>query len=579
MRKILRVDCEQGVVNEAPLPDAYQGLAGRALTSKIVADEVHPRCHPLGPESKLVIAPGLLAGSSAPSSGRSSVGGKSPLTGGIKESNAGGIPGQMLGKLGIAAVVLEGQPKDTSWKLLKISAQGATLEPADDLAGKGCYEVDEVLAERCGKVGIITIGPAGEMRLAGAGISMNDMENKPGRFAGRGGLGAVMGAKGIKAIVVDPTDAPGIELADADKLKAAGKRFAQDILLKHPVTSEALPTYGTAVLINIINEAGGLPTRNFSDGRFEGAEKTSGEAIAETIAKRGGSGKAGHACHPGCVIRCSNIYPDEKGDPIVACLEYESDWALGANCGIDDLDVIAELNRICNDVGVDTIEMGVAIGVAMEAGVVEFGDGKGAIGLLNEVAKGTALGRVIGSGAELVGKAYGVSRVPVTKGQGLPAYDPRSIKGIGVTYATSTMGGDHTAGYAIAPNILKVGGDIDPLSNDGQVDASRNLQIATAALDATGLCLFCAFAILDSDEAVPLICEMVSAVEGKDFTPDDFVGLGTEVLKVERDFNTRAGFSKEHDRLPRFFETEALPPHNVVFDLPPEELDKVHASP
>ena len=577
MRKILRVDCEQGTVTEAPMPQNCRGLGGRALSPTIVAHEVHPRCHPLGSENKLVIAPGLLAGTSAPSSGRCSVGGKSPLTGGIKESNAGGIPGQMLGKLGIAAIVLEGTPKDESWKLLKITAQGASIEPADDLAGKGCYEVDEALAGRYGEVGIITIGPAGEMRLASAGVSMNDMENKPGRFAGRGGLGAVMGSKRIKAIVVDPADAPGVALADADRFKAAAQKFARDVLLKHPVTSEALPAYGTAVLVNIINEAGAFPTRNFSTGRFEGAEKISGEAIAERIKERGGAGKTGHPCHPGCIIRCSNIYTNAQGEPVVACLEYESDWALGANCGIDDLDTIAELNRLCNDIGVDTIETGAAIGVAMEAGIMEFGDGPGAIELLKEADKGTPLGRLLGSGAAVLGKAYGVSRVPVVKGQAMPAYDPRAVKGIGVTYATSTMGADHTAGYAVATNIMKVGGDLDPLGNEGQVEGSRNLQIATAALDAAGLCLFAAFAILDSEEAVPLVCEMIGAMEGRDFTPDDFLALGGQVLAVERDFNARAGFSKEDDRLPRFFETEPLPPHGAVFDMVPGELDKVHA--
>ena len=576
MRKIIRVDCEHGTVAEGPVPDVHRGLGGRALTSTIVADEVHPRCHPLDAENKLVIAPGLLAGTSAPSSGRTSVGAKSPLTGTIKESNAGGVPGQMLGRLGIAAIVLENKPKGTAWRLLHVTAQGAILAPADDLKGKGCYEVDQVLAERYGKVGIITIGPAGEMRLAGAGVSMNDMENAPGRFAGRGGLGAVMGSKQIKAIVIDPAGAPGVAMADKARFQAAAKKFSQDVLLKHPVTSQALPAYGTSVLINIINEAGGLPTRNFSSGRFEGAEKISGEAIAETIAARGGKGKTGHPCHPGCVIRCSNIYPDAKGEPIVSCVEYESNWALGANCGIDDLDVVARLIRMCNDVGLDTIEMGATIAVAMEGGVLEFGDAEAAIGLLGEVAKGTALGRLVGSGTAALGKAYGVSRIPVVKGQALPAYDPRAIKGIGVTYATSTMGADHTAGYTITSNILKVGGDLDPLSNDGQVEASRNLQIATAALDSTGLCLFTALAILDSDEALPLVCDMINAMDGSDITVEDVLKLGQQVLGVERDFNKRAGFTNEHDRLPRFFETDPLPPHNVVFDLPPQELDKVH---
>ncbi|MBM4083710.1 MAG: aldehyde ferredoxin oxidoreductase, partial [Planctomycetes bacterium] len=323
MADILRVDMTSLTVTHQPVPERYARLAGRALTSQMVADEVPPKCNPLGKDNKLVIAPGLLAGTTAPSSGRTSVGAKSPLTNGIKESNAGGLPGQKMGKLGIKAIVVEGQPQDKTLYVLKVTKDGAQLAPAGELAGMGCYKLNRKLWQAHGKkVGIIAIGPAGEMLLTNAGVSMNDIENGPGRYAGRGGLGAVMGSKGLKAIVIDDRDAPGVPIAEPERFKAAARRFAQDVLLKHPITSQALPTYGTAVLINILNEAGGLPTRNFSSGRFEGAAKVSGEAIAERIKQRGGKGKTGHPCHPGCVIRCSNIYPDEKGKPLVACLEY-----------------------------------------------------------------------------------------------------------------------------------------------------------------------------------------------------------------------------------------------------------------
>jgi len=576
MARVVRINMSSKEVREEESPEPLAGLGGRALTSRLVLREVPATCHPLGGANKLVFAPGVLTGTVAPSSGRTSVGAKSPLTGGIKESNAGGVPGQKLAKLGIQALVIEGAPSDHAWSVIEIDAGGVRIVSGKDYAGLGCYELNQRLAEKYGNVGIIAIGPAGEMRLSGAGISMNDMENGPGRYAGRGGLGAVMGSKGVKAIVVDDADAPGVTYADEAAFRAAATRFAKDVLLKHPVTSEALPTYGTAVLINIINEAGGLPTRNFRRGRFEGAEKVSGEMIAEMVKKRGGKGKTGHPCHPGCVIRCSNVYPDENGDEIVACLEYESDWALGPNCGIDDLDAVARLVRACNDLGLDTIEAGVTIGVAMEAGVVEFGDASGAIGLLEEVRNRTPLGHLIGSGAAVFGKAYGVRRVPVVKGQGLPAYDPRSIKGIGVTYATSPMGADHTAGYTIAPNILKSGGYVDPLKPDGQVECSRNLQVATAGLDSAGLCIFTAFAILDIDEGMSLVCEMMHHRLGAPFTADDFTALGKQVLHDELAFNKKAGFTRADDRLPEFFRTEFLPPHNVVFDVPNEQLDLVH---
>ena len=573
MGKLLRINMTNNTVTFEELPEKYRLLGGRALTSSVVADEVPPLCHPLGPNNKLVVAPGLLAGSIAPSSGRISVGGKSPLTGGIKESNAGGLPGQKLGKLGIRAVVVEGKPEKNKAYILKIDAAGAELIPADDFKNKGMYETNELLWERFGKVGILGIGPAGEMGLLNAGISCNDMENGPGRYAGRGGLGAVMGSKGLKAIVVDDTDAPGFKVANKE-LFDKGRKALADALKNHAVTGEALPTFGTAVLINIMNEAGGLPTRNFREGRFEGASKISGETINEWSKTRGG--KVGHPCHPGCVIRCSNVVAHPDGSPHVAPLEYESDWALGANCGIDDLDKIAELNRICNDAGIDTIEAGCALAVAMEGGLADFGDGDRAIELLNEVAMGSPLGRILGNGTEFTAKAFGVSRVPVVKGQSMPAYEPRAVKGIGVTYATSTMGADHTAGYTIAPEILAVGGELDPLDTAGKGDLARAFQATTMFIDSTGYCLFIAFAILDIPEGFQGMVDTMNTVLGTEWTADDVYAQGLEWLKRERMFNEAAGFTKEDDRIPEFMLEEKLPPHNTTWDVSEAVLDSVH---
>ncbi|MBI4775145.1 MAG: aldehyde ferredoxin oxidoreductase C-terminal domain-containing protein, partial [Deltaproteobacteria bacterium] len=320
-------------------------------------------------------------------------------------------------------------------------------------------------------------------------------------------------------------------------------------------------------------EAGGLPTRNFLLGRFEGAEKVSGERAHAIITERGG--KPTHGCHSGCTIRCSGVFVDKDGHYVTKEPEYETVWANGPNCGIDDLDAIAQMDRLYDDIGLDTIECGAAIAVAMEGGVLPFGDAEGAIKLIKEVGDGTPRGRVIGSGALVTGKVFGVKRIPVVKGQAMPAYDPRAVKGMGVTYATSTMGADHTAGYATGANILGVGGKVDPHKIEGQVDLSRGLQIATAALDSTGLCLFVAFPVLDDPTALVSICEMISAKYGKTFTTDDFIEYGKKVLRAERDFNARAGIGKEHDRLPEFFALEPVPPHNVVFDVPDAELDQV----
>ena len=292
-------------------------------------------------------------------------------------------------------------------------------------------------------------------------------------------------------------------------------------LKEHPVTSQGLPTYGTNVLTNILNEAGGLPTRNFSSGQFEKAEMVSGEKENELMSTRPG-GNPTHGCHAGCVIRCSGIFTDEKGEYVSKAPEYETVWANGPNCGISDLDLIARMDRLYDDIGLDTIELGNCIAVAMEGGVLEFGDGEGAIRLIKEIDAGTPMGRILGSGALVTGKTFGVKHIPVTKGQALPAYDPRAVKGMGVTYATSPMGGDHTAGYSVMANILGVGGSVDPLGIEGQVELSRNLQIATAALDATGLCLFVAFAILDKPEAFEAMYEMVNGMYGLNMTADDW---------------------------------------------------------
>jgi len=323
----------------------------------------------------------------------------------------------------------------------------------------------------------------------------------------------------------------------------------------------------------VINEAGAYPTRNFREGQFEGTEAVSGERQHDVILERDGA--IAHACHRGCTIKCSRIYPDQHGNYLTKGPEYETVWAHGANCGIDDLDAIARMDRLDDDLGLDTIETGATIAVAMEGGVLPFGDAAGAIGLLEQVAQGTPLGRLVASGADVLGKAYGVCRIPTVKGQSMPAYDPRAIKGIGVTYATTPQGADHTAGYSIAPNVLGVGGRVDPLSPEGQVELSRNLQIATAAIDAAGECLFIAFAVLDDIQALDGLCKMIAACQGHEFTADDLTALGKSVLEVERDFNRRAGFTAADDRLPDFFKNEKLPPHDTTFDVPDEQLDTV----
>jgi aldehyde:ferredoxin oxidoreductase len=569
--KIYRVNMTTLTTTAEDVPEKWKVLGGRGLTSTIVAQEVKPTCHPLGKYNKLIFAPGLLTGSSCVNSGRLSAGAKSPLTGTIKESNAGGTAAVCFARLGIRALIIEGIPEKNTFYALHVDKNGVTIQEDTDLVGKGNYEVMKSVSNKYGdKIAMLSIGPAGEMRMAAANISVQDPDGNI-RSHGRGGLGAVMGSKKIKYITIDPTDGPGIHIADEEKFKKASVPFAKGIV-KHPVAGEALKRYGTNVLVNILNEAGGLPTKNFRDGRFPGHEKISGETMHDVIIKR--KGDPSHVCHKGCVIKCSQVYNDKDGNYITSGFEYETIWGFGANCLIDDLDIIAQADHIMDDVGIDTIDTGVAMGVAMEAGVIPFGDGAGVLRLLKEIGSGTPLGRILGSGAAGVGKMFGMTRVPVVKGQALSAYDPRSIKGMGITYATSTMGSDHTAGYCIPVNILNVGGFVDPLKKEGQIELSRRLQIGTALIDTTGLCLFVGFYGLDNQDAVrDMIPDMINAKCGLSITPDEWRALGRQILHTEHEFNLAAGFTNKDDRLPEFFEDEPILPHNAVWDFTGEEID------
>jgi aldehyde:ferredoxin oxidoreductase len=565
------------------VPEMYHFLAGRGLTSMLVANEVPPLCHALGPNNKLVFAPGAVTGTSAPTSARVSVGGKSPLTGGIKEANAGSSWAADLAVMGVKALVLEGMPKEKGkWWGLHITMDGEKPKveffDATEYTGKALPEVFSKIYERFGdKISIAGTGVAGEYGYGNSGVVFNDLKKRASRYAGRGGLGAVMGSKGVKFIVLDRSGAPGVKIVDP-ALFDEGRKKMIDALRTHAITKPkgGLNSFGTAVLVNIMNEAGGLPTRNFSSGRFEGAPKIAGEAIFEGNKQRLGKELYNHACSPGCIIQCSNTWYKADGTEHTSCVEYESDWALGANCGIDDLDVIAEMIELCNNYGLDTIETGATIAVAMEGGVIPFGDGKGAIQLVHEMGKGSPMGRILGGGTGMTGKAYGVTRVPVVKNQAMPAYEPRAVKGIGITYATTTMGADHTAGYTIAPEILGVMGKQDPLSPEGKAALSRAFQATTAFIDMSGHCLFIAFAILDIASGYQGMIDEANGVLGTKWTADDILKIGANILKAERAFNEAAGIGKEADRMPEFMLTEPLPPHNQVFDVPDAALDSVY---
>jgi aldehyde:ferredoxin oxidoreductase len=581
MSKVMRFNVADRTYTIEDLPEAYKYLGGRGLTSTIIHDEVDPLCHPLGPNNKLVFAPGIVTGTSAPTSARISVGGKSPLTGGIKEANAGSTFPPALAAMGVRALVVEGQPKDDKYWMAYVTwdadkgKPNVEFLPADEYLGRDLYEVYPELFERFGKVSIAGIGVAGEFRYGNSGVVFDDQEGRPARYAGRGGLGAVMGSKGLKFIILDRKGAPGVDLVDKE-LFEQGRKKVTAALMEHDITKPkgALNSYGTAVLINIMNEAGGLPTRNFSNGRFEGAPKIAGEALFEGNKERLGKELYNHACSPGCIIRCSNTWHKEDGSEHVSCQEYESIWSLGANCGIDSLDVTGELIRLCNAYGLDTIEAGTALAVAMEGGLAEFGDADAAIKLMHEIGKGTPVGRILGAGTATAARALGVTRAPVVKGQSMPAYEPRAVKGIGMVYATGTMGADHTQGYTICPEILGVSGKVDQMDKD-KAELARGFLEATAFIDSSGHCLFIAFAILDIASGFEGVVEECNGVLGTEWTMDDVGRIGKEILVKERAFNAAAGITKEHDRMPEFMKLEKLPPHDVAWDIADEALDAV----
>jgi aldehyde:ferredoxin oxidoreductase len=484
----------------------------------------------------------------------------------------------------IKGLVVEGMPADKEkfWVALlswdeEAGKPKVEFSPADEYVGLPAQESFDKVYENFGdKVTITGIAASGEHLNANSGLVFDDLEHRATRYAGRGGLGAVMGSKGLKYIVINRKGAPGKEIKDK-ALFDEGRKKLTESLREHDITKPkgGLNTHGTAVLINVMNEAGGLPTNNFSNGRFEGAPNIAGEAIFDGNKERLGKELYNHACSPGCIIQCSNTWHKEDGTEHVSCVEYESAWALGANCGIDDLDDVAELIRLCNEYGFDTIETGTTLGVAMEAGIAEFGDGKKAIELVHEMGKGTPMGRILASGTNYAAKVLGVVRNPTVKGQSMPAYEPRAVKGIGITYATSTMGADHTAGYTIAPEILGVSDSVDPLSPEGKAELSRAFQATTAFIDSSGHCLFIAFAILDIETGFQGMIDEVNGVLGTSFTADDIVEMGKDILRTERAFNEAAGLTKVHDRLPEFMKYETLPPHEHIFDVPDEALDAV----
>lgn len=568
--RVVRVNTKNRTVNEEVFDKSIL-LGNRGLVAKIINEEVNPKCNPLGPENKIVFCTGLFAGTIIPTSGRLSVGGKSPLTGGIKEANAGGNMASSMATHGIKAIILEDKPENNDLYILRVKANGKfELVMSNEYREMGTYELVEKLHERYGNsISVCAIGPAGERGYKAATLQVSDQATgHPARAAARGGLGAVMGSKNIKAIVIEKSERRArIEYEDKALFDDAAKKLIE--IIKNHQNTQGLSMMGTSVYTDATAPMGALPVKNFK-GEFlpeEKLQKINAKAFMTRVKKNGGA--TGVACQPGCIVKCSNIIKDEKGEMITSGLEYETLALCGPNCDINDLDKIAQMDRICDDFGIDTIEFGNAIAIAMDAGKIEWGNFDEVLRLTEEMYRGEGFGSVIAKGAKAIGDALNHHRIPTVKNQALAAYDPRAIKGLGVTYATSTMGADHTAGHTL-------GAAVAHSSKEGQVELSKQYQRVVAVADNT-MCLF-GWVPISKQGAFGEFIQALKGLYGGEWDINKLFGIGANTLSLERDFNVRAGLTSKDDRLPEFFSKEAAPSIGTAFDITDEEIDAMYSA-
>lgn len=565
MKKLIRINCRTGNITTEPEGEALKNLGGRALTSHMLLNEVNPTCDPLGPENKLVIAGMLLGGTSISTSNRLSIGTKSPLTGGVKESNVGGTAGGYLASHGIKAMVLEGTPETDECRILHIKSDGdMEFLATEELRGKGNYEVVSKTREQFGtKISVISNGLAGERKYINSAIMVTEMGTEtPCRAAARGGVGAVLGSKGIKAIVIEKALKPyKMNMVDGEKFQQASKQVIQSVMDKRGMLSEV----GTAGIIGATIPLSIAPYRNFNGGKMteEEKEKFNVQTIVSRIRSYGGG--TGHACQPGCVVKCSNVYNNEQGEYVTAGFEYETIELFGPNCGIFNLDVIASIDRFCDDYGFDTIELGASLGVYMDAGEMAWADGEGSLNMFHSFYGNNPVAHDFGAGTQKLGEKLGVKRIPTVKNQAIAAYDPRNLKGTGASYAISTMGADHTCGASLSRK------DLIPTEKEGQLAFAVNSQGIMAACD-SNVCLFAWGATAAAGEAY---AKAVESALGGAWTFNDIIKMGERCVEEERTFNERAGFTPEDDRLPAFFYDEPSSATGAVFDIHQDEVEEM----
>ncbi len=548
MRKYLHINLGDRSVETEELHGEAIVRAGRHYIAKTLLKLGVAKVDPLSPENPLIFSAGPFAGTNFSNANRLSVGCKSPLTGGVKEANAGGTFAFALGQLETAGLTLYGAAAD--WVVIRITKEGdITFESAEPFMGKGNFDAAALLFEKYGKkVSFALCGPVGEYLGLVAGIAFADTDGRPSRLAARGGVGAVMGSKKVKAIVVDMHKMPTFH--DRKKLMGSIREYGAR-LNKEPAI-DTFKRVGTANMADFTNQIGGLPVRNFSAGRLVEASKETlqlgGAHIRERNLSRGG--QTAHACMPGCVIECSNVYADENGKEIVSPLEYETLGLMGSNCNLKDPDDVARLNAVANDLGVDTIEVGATLGVLMEAGKGAFGDAAFMMEALEDMCRGSERGRLLAQGTARVGAHYKVARVPVIKKQGISAYDPRVIEVTGISMMLTAQGADHTTGNLPAF-------DCKGKTTEELVAASLEAQTACATADSLGLCIFGRSVTSVSAE---LIVTALNDAHGTNLDTSFLQTLGREALLMEWEFNQAAGFTEDDDELPEFFYTETIAP-------------------
>ena len=562
MRNYLHIDLGNRTVQAVEQKGEELVRIGRYLIAKTLLEDNIAQVDPLSADNPLIFSAGPFAGTNFSNANRTSVGCKSPLTGGIKEANAGGTFGVALGQLHLSGFTLHGAGDE--WVIIHLRKDGSIgFDSARGFMGKGNFETAALLHEKYGKkVSLALCGPVGEYQGLLAGIAISDTDRRPSRLAARGGVGAVLGSKKVKAIVADLNKMP--QLHERKKVIGGVRHYAEK-LGKDPMI-DSYKRFGTAMMADYMNHVGGLPVRNFSAGRLVDTNletmKMGGDFIREQNIARGGD--PSHACMPGCLIQCSNVYADAEGNEIVSPVEYETLGLLGTNCGIKEPDDLARLNAIANDLGIDTIETGAMVGVLMEARVGEFGDAGFIAEVLEEIRNGTKQGRLYAQGTASVGEHYRVARVPVIKRQAISAYDPRVVEATGITMMVTAQGADHTAG-----NVPRM--ETADKSMDEIAAASHAAQVQTAATDSLGLCVFGRTVTAVELDA---ITEAINAAVATGLDSSFFNELGRETLRLEREFNRAAGFTEADDELPRFFYDEPLAPSNRAARFHAKEVNE-----